>query len=375
MIKKILKNIFKVFSYSLFFAIYGKVKKSISANDDDRVKIKKIEIEKNLIYQVYSIDCGRLYTDRIQDTAALVNKSIIEEASFQLRYTKDSRIYNGKINENVVFRKGTPRMLKKLDGTVLSLLTGGGGNNNYWHWLVDVLPRIGLCSKTFNLREVDYFLLPDNIKKFQKETLDLLNIEKNKRLSSKKYRHIKTKNLIVTDHPVVVSGDATKDTHNIPAWIIYWLRETFLNKNKTNKDKNKTKIYIDRGESINDYQTKRLISNEEEVKNYLLKNNFTIVKLHEIDFSKQVDIFNNVDCVVGLHGAGLTNLVFCRPKTKVIEFRNKNAGPMYENLSKKNNLNYFSIICESRQIQKFNHPNQQGSIEISIQTLDKILKG
>ena len=138
MIKKILKNIFKVFSYSLFFAIYGKVKKSISANDDDRVKIKKIEIEKNLIYQVYSIDCGRLYTDRIQDTAALVNKSIIEEASFQLRYTKDSRIYNGKINENVVFRKGTPRMLKKLDGTVLSLLTGGGGNNNYWHWLVDV---------------------------------------------------------------------------------------------------------------------------------------------------------------------------------------------------------------------------------------------
>ena len=30
----------------------------------------------------------------------------------------------------------------------------------------------------------------------------------------------------------------------------------------------------------------------------------------------QVDIFNKADCVVGLHGAGLTNLVFCKPKNQ-----------------------------------------------------------
>ena len=43
--------------------------------------------------------------------------------------------------------KGTPRKLKEIKGTVLSLLTGGAGNNNYWHWLYDVLPRLSLCSK------------------------------------------------------------------------------------------------------------------------------------------------------------------------------------------------------------------------------------
>ena len=340
-----------------------------------RIKIKKIEIEKNLIYKVYNIAGGRLYTDRIQDTAVLVNKSIIEEASFQLRYTKDARIYNGKIKENVVFRKGTPRKLRNLDGTVLSLLTGGGGNNNYWHWLVDVLPRIGLCTKTIKLSEIDYFLLPDNIKRFQKETLDFLSIEKSKRLSSEKFRHIKAENLIVTDHPVVVSGNATEDTHDIPVWIIHWLRKNFLNENILSNNKDKTKIYIDRGESINNYQTKRLISNEEEIKDYLLQNNFTIVKLHEIEFTKQIDIFNNADCVVALHGAGLANLVFCKPKTKVIEFRNTYAGPMYENLSKKSNLNYVSIISDAQEIQKFNHPNQQGSIHVSVQALSEALKG
>ena len=29
---------------------------------------------------------------------------------------------------------------------VLSLLTGGGGNDNYWHWMFDVLPRIKLSE-------------------------------------------------------------------------------------------------------------------------------------------------------------------------------------------------------------------------------------
>ena len=29
---------------------------------------------------------------------------------------------------------------------MLSLLTGGAGNNNYWHWLFDVLPRIELSN-------------------------------------------------------------------------------------------------------------------------------------------------------------------------------------------------------------------------------------
>ncbi len=374
MIKKSLQNIFKIFSYSLFFVIYGKIKKSINIKEDKRVKIYNLEIEKDLIYKVYNITNGRLYTDRIQDTAVLVDKNIIEEASFQLRYTNDSRIYNGKIKENVVFKKGTPRILRNLNGTALSLLTGGGGNNNYWHWLVDVLPRIGLCSKTINLSEVDYFLLPDDIKKFQKETLDFLNIPNSKRLSSKKFRHIKAKKLIVTDHPVVVSGNATEDTHNIPAWIIYWLRKTFLNNNILRNKKEENKIYIDRGETINNYQAQRLVSNEEEIKDYLLKNNFTTVKLHEMAFTKQVDIFNNAECVVGLHGAGLANLVFCKPNTKVIELRSTNAGAMYENVSKKNNLNYVPIISDAKEIKKFDHPNQQGSIEILVENLAKALK-
>ena len=77
-----------------------------------------------------------------------------------------------------MLEKGTPRRLRNLNGIVLSLLTGGGGNENYFHWLYDVLPRIGICSKLVGLSEIDFFLLPNLSKKFQNETLDCLNIPK-----------------------------------------------------------------------------------------------------------------------------------------------------------------------------------------------------
>ena len=367
MIKKFLQQIFKAVSHFIFFKIYGKIEKPLKGEEDNKIKIEISNIDKNLSYKIYKITDGRLYTDRIHDTAIINDNRIIEGPSFQLRYTSEGKIYNSNINENIVFKKGTPRILKKLNGTTLSLLTGGGGNYNYWHWLFDVLPRLALCNKNMNLKEIDYFLLPSLLKKFQKETLNFLNVPQNKRISSEKFRHIKAKELIVTDHPVLISGNATEDITNIPIWIIQWLKSSFLKKNIINNVKIKKKIYIDRNNANNKNLEPRRISNEEEVKNYLLKNNFILVKLHEIGFNEQVDLFHNADCIVGLNGAGFGNLVFCESGVKVIEFRPSNEGGVIKNLAQKNNLNYHSIIIQ-------NQFGQQGSIHVPINSLTKILE-
>ena len=374
MIKKFLQKIFKIISYGIFFKIYGKIEKSIDINSDKRIKVKIVNIEKDLSYRVYNIIGGRLYTDRVHDTAILLDDKIIDGPSFQLRRARNFRVYNSKIEDNLVFKKGTPRKLRNLNGSVLSLLTGGGGNDNYWHWLFDVLPRLGLFNKTSNLDSVDYFLLPDHLRKFQIETLDCINIPKEKRLSSQKFRHIKTKELMVTDHPVVISGDATKDIMNIPKWISLWLKENFLNKEKFLREKNIKKIYIDRSNKNLKTLPQRILKNEDEIKKYLLKNNFISVKLHEIKFTDQVDLFHNAECIVGLHGGGFANLAFCKPGTKVIELKSVDAGTPIENLAKKNDLNYDSIAVEAEQIEKFDFPNQQGSIEIPIKNLIKLLE-
>ena len=393
MIKKFLQKIFKIFAYSIFYTIYGKIDKAIHCSTDERIKVKVISLEKDFSYKIYEIANGRLYTDRIQDTAAILDNKIIEGPSFQFRQKHALETYNANIKNNIVFTKGTPRFLKNLNGTVLSLLTGGAGNDNYWHWLFDVLPRIGLFRKNMNLSEVDYFLLPSLTKNFQNETLDLLSIPKQKRLSSEKIRHLKAKKLILTDHPVVTTDDSSGDIQNVPRWIILWLKNNFLNKESLIKKKQK--IYIDRNESTSN-RPQRLISNENEIRKYLLKNDFIPVKLGEIKFREQVKLFNNAEYVVGLHGAGFGNLVFCNPGTRVIEFRNSSTGPMMENLAKKNNLNYSSIIIGKKDLVKSKSVvtkdvknetltltietakhafvNQQGSIEIPISSLIKILE-
>ena len=122
--------------------IYGKIEDSIRSDNDDRIKVKVIKKEKDLEYKVYKIINGRLYTDRIHDTAIILENKIIEGPSYQLRDNNNSEISN-----NIVFEKGTPRKLRKLNGVAASLLTGGGGNSNYWHWLYDVLPRLKLCEE------------------------------------------------------------------------------------------------------------------------------------------------------------------------------------------------------------------------------------
>ena len=113
MIKKILQKIFKKFSYSLFFKIYGTIEKSIDSGSDNRIKVEIVNAEKDLRYKVYKIVNGRLYTDRVHDTAVILDNKIIEGPSFQFRYTQDGKVYNSKINDNVVFNKGTPRKLGK----------------------------------------------------------------------------------------------------------------------------------------------------------------------------------------------------------------------------------------------------------------------
>ena len=394
MIKKYLQKIFKKISYGIFLKIYGSIDNSIENDKDNRIKVKSINIDKEQNYKIYKISNGRLYTDRIHDTAAILDNKIIEGPSFQFRQVSNpidnskirskfnygrypnipTIIINSKIRNNIVFSKGTPRKLKNLNGSVLSLLTGGGGNNNYWHWLFDVLPRFGLCSKIINLNEIDYFLLPSLLKKFQKETLDCLNIPQNKRISSEKFRHIKAKELIMTDHPLVTSGNATKDNLNIHNWIISWLKANFLNPNIITEQKIKNKVYIDRSNTISNHSPQRLISNEDEIKKYLLKNDFIFVKLHEISFREQVNLFNNAECIVGLHGAGFVNVVFCKPGTKIIELRSLNMGDTVKNLSKKNDLNYSSIDVEAKETYKFDYPTQHGSIQIPISSLIKTLE-
>ena len=363
-IKKKLQLLFKRFSYGLFKLFYGEIKEyePIGSSPDSKIIISKIDNKYS--YKVYSVLNARLYTDTINDTAIIKNNKIISGPSFQIRNVKFE-----EINKNIVFSKGTPRIKKKIVGNLFSLLTGGGGNYNYWHWMFDVLPRIKILSNVININEIDNFLFPNLNKNFQRESLTLLNIPEKKRISSIKCRHIESKNIIATDHPYVIRNKASSEIQEMPIWIIKWLNEN-LTKNIIKKVKNNfsKKIYIDRGDSTSNQGLMRKIINDQEIKFQLEKIGFQIVKLGHFSLEKQIQIFQNAGVIVGLHGGGFANLIFCKPNTKVIELKPSGAGLVISNLAERCELNYEVI---SKKPENIEQNNQQGLIKVEIEEILK----
>lgn len=348
--KKIIQNIFKFF--------YGNINSVLQPNNEKDLKIKQTIIE-GTNYKVFFCKNSRLYTDTIHDTAIIKNNSIVEGPSFQYRNNK-----NASCVFNSVFNKGTPRFKKRIRGQVFSLLTGGGGNSNYWHWLFDVLPRLNIIKNLINQTTLDYYLFPSLDKKFQRQTLDILNIPNEKRISSKSFRHFSAEEIVITSHPYTLLNDPSLDSLRIPLWISKYLRSEFLN-SSIKKTKIKTfpkKIYINR----KDATSLRYIINLDEVENILSKFGFESFTMSNLNFSDQVAMFYNANEIIGLHGAGFANIIFCKQKSKIIEMRSNTTGDVIKNLAINNNLNYYDISVKPKTI---NLNNQAGDIEIDLNIL------
>ena len=146
------------------------------------------------------------------------------------------------------------------------------------------------------------------------------------------------------------------------------MRKKFLTNAEKNDKKYPRNIYIDRSDSKSNTAHLRSLINENEIKNFLIEKNFTIIRLKNLSFEEQIKYFNNAEYIIGLHGAGFANLTFCRSNTRVIEFRMNKTGSVIENLAKTNNLKFDPIICKPI---SNDHAKQLGHIEIPINILEK----
>jgi hypothetical protein len=63
----------------------------------------------------------------------------------------------------------------------------------------------------------------------------------------------------------------------------------------------------------------RSFTNEAEVEAMLLRKGFAIVYSEDLDVAEEIALFQRVEMIVGPHGAGLANLVWIKPETRVIE--------------------------------------------------------
>ena len=84
----------------------------------------------------------------------------------------------------------------------------------------------------------------------------------------------------------------------------------------------------------------------------------------------EIKIFNSAEIVVGLQGAGFTNLIWSNNKTKIIELRSKYTNKLYQNLAKQNQINFNFIESEPVGTSIAKH---FGAININLEELKKLI--
>ena len=111
------------------------------------------------------------------------------------------------------------------------------------------------------------------------------------------------------------------------------------------------KIFIGRKKT-----TTRKILNNNEVINLFKEKGFKVLYLEEYSIREQAYLFYNAKVIAGLHGAGFTNLIFCKEGTKVIELQNLVNVTTYFTISIQLGLDYNCIFPNEYKYENIKDP-------------------
>jgi capsular polysaccharide biosynthesis protein/tetratricopeptide (TPR) repeat protein len=242
-----------------------------------------------------------------------------------------------------IFTQTNLPALETVDGRVVALSSLSG--NTYFHWMVDLLPRIELLRRSgLDFDQVDRFLINGGNAAFQQATLRHLGIPVEKLLSSDHHPYIQADHLIVPSF--------TSPFGWIEPWATAFLRQTFLplancvEPTATFPDPTTPLpefIYISRAGAKH-----RQVLNEPALLDRLQACGFTSIQLETLSFEEQVTLFAHAKVIVAPHGSGLTNILFCRPGTTVIELMSPHyIRSYYWVISRQLQLQHYYLVGES----------------------------
>ena len=205
------------------------------------------------------------------------------------------------------------------------------GHANYYHWMTEILPRVYMLQQAA-LQSPEYaydvLYVPPLRYSFQKETLRAMGVNCDVCVEAQIDTHIKPKKLLFPSQ-VAISGIT-------PEWVITFLKTTFL-KNYVLKN-GKKRLFISRENAF-----MRKIINEQEIFDCVKEYGFEKVFMEHLTVVEQAELLHEAEYVIGTHGAGMTNIVFARPGTVIIELFQEHLDRTFFDLSQVMGLSYYCI--------------------------------
>ncbi len=185
--------------------------------------------------------------------------------------------------------------------------------NIYFHWMTDLLPRLAILQAAgYDLDAIDHFVVNGRGAAFQRESLARMGIPPAKIVESQQYPHVQAQQLLVPSLP----GEPGNPTD----WSADFLRRCLPE--STSWPTPERRLYVSRRTA-----QYRRVHNEAAVEDLLRAHGFEVVLPERLSLQQQIETFRSARLIVAPHGAALTNLLFCQPGTRVLEF----FAPTYVN--------------------------------------------
>jgi capsular polysaccharide biosynthesis protein len=257
----------------------------------------------------------------------------------------------------------SPHNELKVDGTWLFAAVDGF---SYYHWIVGVLPRIIAAKRIPEIWNACQAIYVTPKQKgsvpFQKDSLRMLGCDGKKMIYADRGHHFSISRLIVAEDP------CPEHQTNIHPASVQLLREHFIGKNET--PKGSKRIFISRAQA-----RRRHLTNEDDLYSKLKTRGFERVSLDQMPFADQVQLFNQASCVVGIHGAGLSNIVFAPSNCVLIELTAKQwSNPCFQNLAKRCGQSPHQIIITAQKSKRPFMADAEADVNGVVAQIDRILK-
>ena len=250
---------------------------------------------------------------------------------------RESSCYGPKVEDHWVFRSIKLPKPHKLSGKSLFL----SSRTNYWHLLADELCDISLLTKSgTKLHEFDQIILEKSPYTAGKELHKIFSLDQVKQVSLKQNLHFECEELHFFTGTFCLSKHALT---SVKKRIFNSLGLFYEASQRQNN-----RIIISRSSS----NTRRWL-NEEECVQELNSIGFQQIDPSKMSLSEQIKVFLSAEVILGTHGAGLTNLMFSNPGSKVIEIRSNEHGGEYssatcfEELSNIMGIEHHVFLCPS----------------------------
>jgi len=248
-------------------------------------------------YELLMTESGKI----IEEIKSFIKMSCIVKPNFILSFIQ---------NKNLKITKLLPFVSEpeKISGvcSVIRITGVGVRQKNYYHVLVDSLPRLYLLNQP-EYQNIDEIKLLFSSKP---TTLERFYIKK---LAPKNVQITVIDNpesLYLIDKLIFPSYLSSADCGYLPSVYIEYFRDKVLPKRESKKV---NLIFISRIKA----SSRRLI-NEDEIFESLSPYGFERYILEDLSIEAQIELFYDAEYVVGIHGAGLTNILFSH-QIKVLE--------------------------------------------------------